>query len=77
MKNQGIEFVLASSEEEVERWYNISAQATERLRELNRYSESLLDEIIEHVEAYRVQQRAASSSAGSQVELATPGQEAQ
>ncbi len=77
LKNQGIEFVLASSEEEVERWHNISTQATERLRRMNRYSEDLLDEMIEHVEAYRRQSDVASHSKDVPVELAAPGKEAQ
>lgn len=77
LKNQGIEFVLASSEEEVERWHDISARAIERLRGMNRYSEKLLDEMIEHLEVYRAQKRAASSAADAQAESATPAADAQ
>lgn len=60
LKNQGVKFVTAPSEQEVGRWHDISSRATERLRTLNRYSESLLTEMIEHVEVYRAQQGAAS-----------------
>ena len=56
LRNQGIEFVLASSTGELERWHDISVQATERLREMDRYSGSMLDEMIGHVEAYRASQ---------------------
>ncbi len=72
LKNQGIEFVMASSEEEIERWHDISIQAIERLRGFNRYSESLLDEMIELINVYRAQKRAASSSADTQTEPSTP-----
>ena len=89
LKNQGIEFVLASSAGEIERWHNISIQATERLRQSNRYSNGLLDEMIDHVEAYRLQRAADSSFSDAQkdiqedvqedvqTELAAPGPEAQ
>jgi TRAP-type C4-dicarboxylate transport system substrate-binding protein len=73
LKNQGIEFVLASSEEEMERWHNIGVEAMQRLRGMNRYSESLFDEMIGHIEAYRTQQRAASSSLDADNEPARPG----
>lgn len=73
LKNQGIEFVMASSEEEIERWHNISVQATERLRGMNRYSEGLLDEMIELVNTYRAQKRAASSTDEVRAEPITPG----
>ena len=73
LKNQGIEFVMASSEEEVERWHDISVRATERLRGMNRYSEGLLDEMIELVNAYRAQKRAVSSTDEVRAEPITPG----
>jgi TRAP-type C4-dicarboxylate transport system substrate-binding protein len=73
LKNQGIEFVLASSEEEMERWHNIGVEAMQRLRGMNRYSESLFDEMIGHIEAYRTQKRAASSSLDADNEPARPG----
>ena len=53
LRNQGIEFVAASSVEEVQRWRDISADAIARLRSLNRYSESLLSELLGHIEAHR------------------------
>ncbi len=53
LKNQGVEFVKPSSDEELERWHGICQQAIERARGMNRYSESLLGEIIELIEAYR------------------------
>lgn len=71
LKRQGIEFVMASSDEEIERWHNISAQALDRLRGLNRYSEELLDEMIEHLETFRARKRAAPSSADAKGELAS------
>ena len=71
LKNQGIEFVTASSEKELERWRDISSQATERLRQLNRYSKSSLDEIAEHINTYREQGHAASPIADAQGMSAT------
>ena len=72
LKNQGIEFVMASSNDEVERWHDIGIRATEHLRGLNRYTNSLLDEMIEHVDTYRAQKRAAASSTTEQAEPTTP-----
>jgi TRAP-type C4-dicarboxylate transport system substrate-binding protein len=66
LKNQGIEMVMASSPAEVERWHDISVRATERLRGMNRYSENLLDQIVEYVEAYRAQRAPASPGADGQ-----------
>lgn len=78
LKNQGINFVLPSSANELERWHRISAEAIQRLRESNRYSASFLDEMIEHVEAYRAQQRADSAQVlGARTDPSTPGAEAQ
>jgi TRAP-type C4-dicarboxylate transport system substrate-binding protein len=78
LKNQGISFVLPSSAEELERWHQISAEAIKRLRESNRYSASFLDEMIEHVEAYRAEQRADSApTLGAQAAPSTPGAQAQ
>jgi TRAP-type C4-dicarboxylate transport system substrate-binding protein len=71
LKNQGIEFVTASSEKELERWHDISSQATERLRQLNRYSKSSLDEIAEHINTYREQGHAASPIVDAQGMSAT------
>ena len=72
LKNQGIEFVMASSNDEVERWHDIGIRATEHLRGLNRYTNSLLDEMIEHVDTYRAQKRAGASSTTEQAEPTTP-----
>ena len=55
LKKQGVEFVLASSTEELQRWHSISKQAIERLRAMNRYSEANLTKIIGLIEAYRAQ----------------------
>jgi TRAP-type C4-dicarboxylate transport system substrate-binding protein len=77
LRNQGIEFVLPSSEQELERWRHISVEAMQRLRELNRYSDGLLDEMIEHVEVYRAQKRADSTAADVQTLPSTLGAEAQ
>jgi TRAP-type C4-dicarboxylate transport system substrate-binding protein len=71
LRNQGIEMVMASSPAEVERWHDISVRATERLRGMNRYSESLLDQIIEYLETYRAQLPLASPDANSRAVPAT------
>jgi TRAP-type C4-dicarboxylate transport system substrate-binding protein len=76
LKNQGIKLVLATSEKELARWHDISSRAIEHLRGLNRYSESLLDEIVELVESHRAQKDATSSPAGAQAEPAPPGADA-
>jgi TRAP-type C4-dicarboxylate transport system substrate-binding protein len=73
LRNQGIEFVMASSPEEVERWHDISVRALERLRGLNRYSEALLDEMIDYVEAYRAQNPPVSNATGKLEKPAAPG----
>jgi len=77
LKNQGIKLVGATSGEELERWHDISRRAVEHLRGLNRYSESLLDEIVELVDSYRAQKDTSSSPAGAQAEPAPPGADAQ
>jgi len=75
LKNQGIEFVTASSEEELERWHDISIQATEHLRKLDRYSTGLLDEMVEHVNTYRELNSGASRTTDQQAEDLTPDSE--
>ncbi len=75
LRNQGIEFVMASSEEEVDRWHDIGVLATKRLRNMNRYSESLLDEIVAHVDAYRAKKRAAPPVIAGQAEPPIPAVE--
>jgi TRAP-type C4-dicarboxylate transport system substrate-binding protein len=58
LQNQGIEFVMASSDEEVSRWHNISQQALVKLRAMNRYSEAMIEELLRHVESFRAAQPA-------------------
>jgi len=77
LESHGVEFVLPTSEQELERWHDISGQATERLRRLDRYSESLLDEMIEAVESYRAEKRSAPSPDDAPAGLSAPGAEAQ
>ncbi|MBW2271621.1 MAG: TRAP transporter substrate-binding protein DctP [Deltaproteobacteria bacterium] len=54
LQNQGIEFVTASSAAEVQRWHDISAQALVKLREMGRYSETMISELLRLIEEYRV-----------------------
>jgi TRAP-type C4-dicarboxylate transport system substrate-binding protein len=75
LKNQGIEFVMASSPEEVERWHEISIRALEHLRESNRYSGVVLDEMIEYVETYRAQNPPVSPATAKRAETPAPGAE--
>jgi TRAP-type C4-dicarboxylate transport system substrate-binding protein len=56
LRNQGIEFVTASSETELQRWHDISAQALVKLREMDRYSETMISEILRRIEEYRATQ---------------------
>jgi TRAP-type C4-dicarboxylate transport system substrate-binding protein len=78
LKNQGIKFILPSSAEELERWHHISVEAMQRLRELNRYSDRLLDEMIEYVEAYRALLRPDfAAPVGTKNDPSTLGAEAQ
>ncbi len=72
LKNQGIEIVMASSDEEIERWHDISVRATRRLRESNRYSNDLLDEMIGLVESYRAENLATSKRQETETERALP-----
>ncbi|MDE0885549.1 MAG: TRAP transporter substrate-binding protein DctP [Myxococcota bacterium] len=53
LKSQGIEFVSASSREEVQRWRSISAQAIAQLRGTGRYSEETINEILTLLQEYR------------------------
>jgi TRAP-type C4-dicarboxylate transport system substrate-binding protein len=53
LRNQGIEFVTASSDAEVQRWRDISAQALVKLREMGRYSESMIAQMLRLIEEYR------------------------
>jgi TRAP-type C4-dicarboxylate transport system substrate-binding protein len=58
LRDQGIEFVTATTSEEVERWHAISLQALEQLRERQIYSDELIDELLRHLEDYRRDSRA-------------------
>jgi TRAP-type C4-dicarboxylate transport system substrate-binding protein len=53
LRNQGIEFVTASSEAELQRWHDISAQALVKLRAMDRYSETMISEMLRLIEEYR------------------------
>lgn len=53
LRKQGIEFVTASSEAELQRWHDISAQALVKLRGMGRYSETMISEILRLLEEYR------------------------
>jgi TRAP-type C4-dicarboxylate transport system substrate-binding protein len=64
LSNHGIEFAAPSSEAELERWHQISVEAMARLRETERYSNALLDEMSEHVRAYRAKAEVAPPSTG-------------
>jgi TRAP-type C4-dicarboxylate transport system substrate-binding protein len=59
LRKQGIEFVMASSDEEITLWHNISQQAIVKLRAMNRYSEAMIEELLHHVESFRAAQPAA------------------
>ncbi len=59
LQNQGIEFVEASSAEEVARWRDISEQAIEKLRGMDRYDESIMARLLGLVEEFRAQAAAA------------------
>jgi TRAP-type C4-dicarboxylate transport system substrate-binding protein len=56
LRNQGIEFVTASSAAELKRWRDISAQALVKLRGMDRYSEAMISEILRLIEEYRAAQ---------------------
>ncbi|MDG2333013.1 MAG: TRAP transporter substrate-binding protein DctP [Myxococcota bacterium] len=53
LKSQGIEFVSASSREEVQRWRSISAQAITQLRGTGRYSEETINQILTLLQEHR------------------------
>jgi TRAP-type C4-dicarboxylate transport system substrate-binding protein len=53
LRKQGIEFVTASSEEEVQRWHDIGAETLVKLRATGRYSEASISEILRLVEEHR------------------------
>lgn len=53
LRTQGVEFVSAASDEEEERWHQMSEKAIEKLRAMNRYSNSTMDEMLLILEDYR------------------------
>jgi len=53
LKNQGIEFVSASSRDEVQRWRSIGSQATTEMRGTGRYSDALISEILMLLQEHR------------------------
>jgi TRAP-type C4-dicarboxylate transport system substrate-binding protein len=53
LRNQGIEFVTASSAAELKRWHDISARALVKLREMGRYSDTMISEILRLIEEHR------------------------
>ena len=59
LANQGIEILSPPSEEELERWHDISREAIRRLRESNRYSKERIDEMVGLVEEMRAARPAA------------------
>ena len=56
LRNQGIEFVRASSEAEIDRWHGISGRAIVKIRALGRYSEPKIDEMLGVLDAYRTKE---------------------
>ena len=57
LRDHGIEFVSATTPEEVERWHDITRQALVVLREKQIYSDALIDELQRHLEDFRSQSR--------------------
>lgn len=58
LKAQGIQFVSAATPAEVERWHDITRQATVLLRKQKIYSDAMFDELERLVEEYREGARA-------------------
>jgi TRAP-type C4-dicarboxylate transport system substrate-binding protein len=55
LREQGIEFVAAASDAEVERWHQISRQVTEQLRKSGRYQTATIDAIERYLAEFRAQ----------------------
>jgi len=53
LANQGIEFVTASSDAELERWRDIAVEAVDLLRKQDRYSDQMIDDIQATLETFR------------------------
>jgi TRAP-type C4-dicarboxylate transport system substrate-binding protein len=62
LRDHGIEFVTATTSEEIDRWHDISHQALAELRRRQIYSDALVDTLLQHLEDYR------EDAAGSRVE---------
>ena len=58
LQQQGIEFVSATTPEEVERWHDITREALAVLREKQVYSDAMIDELKRLLEEYRSGARA-------------------
>ena len=58
LANQGIEFVAATSDEEVERWRDISRQALDKIRGMKVYHDATISEILALLDAYRAKSAA-------------------
>jgi TRAP-type C4-dicarboxylate transport system substrate-binding protein len=63
LRRQGIEFVAASSPEELERWHDITRQALAELRARKIYSNERIDRMQRQLEAYRRGDRSLGSRA--------------
>ena len=53
LQQHGIEFVSATTPEEVERWHDLSARAMTEVRKEGVYDETIIDEIGRHLADYR------------------------
>ena len=53
LRNQGVEFVHAASNEELARWHGIADEAVVRLRGLGVYSDALIDAILDSLADFR------------------------
>jgi TRAP-type C4-dicarboxylate transport system substrate-binding protein len=63
LANQGIEFVRASSDAEIARWHGISGRAIEQIRALNRYSDPMIDQMLEILAKFREGESEAAGNA--------------
>jgi len=56
LKSQGIQFISATSDDEVARWRRISEEAIERVRGTGRYSEGVIQMLLDHLADFRAKQ---------------------
>jgi TRAP-type C4-dicarboxylate transport system substrate-binding protein len=63
LRNQGIQFVMASSDEELARWRRISEEAIAEIRTTGRYSESIIEELLGHLADFRAMPQASRTPA--------------